>query len=370
MSQYDASKTVRDLHQSIEAEVDSLMKTEGKSSLEAWMEATTKETAALQVYAEAMSKLSQCWEGEQEGTARGTPPAPDVAVKDERLQIVSNVLKDFYQPGSFRGRPTVCRRMRNEFREEKRRYFKQQHAALPDSEAGELVNRFNCQSAAEVGSIVRVLDVGSCNGNLRRVEAILPWTSFVHVDLSPSRTSPFVLNGDWLQVKVQLQDEDKAAGGASHSDESLKKKHAELETVWTSLKGKDLKPPEDSAVAVAHVPFPLVLPQGLCHVVLMCFMLSFLPRPELRFRACKTAYELLPTKGALLVIDARRGAHRTKWPQRWAAALGKLLPGFGATEPYCEIGKSCGVLLLVKTSAGSPLSEGPESLVNDLTFAE
>ena len=67
--------------------------------------------------------------------------------------------------------------------------------------------------------------------------------------------------------------------------------------------------------------------RGAFDVIVMSYLLSFLPTPALRLRACRTAAESLRPGGALLIVEARRGGHRVQgWPAQWTAALTAQLP--------------------------------------------
>ena len=147
-----------------------------------------------------------------------------------------------------------------------------------------------------------------------------PWLDVTAVDLRPSAAAPEVLPCDWLNVRVVTTPAD--TGRPSIVAEAT------------------------PAVTAVHA--------GSTDVVVMSFLLSFLPTPALRFRACATAVAALRPGGILVVVEARRGGQKqgaVSWPQRWSGALQRAL---GVRHWRLDTLKLAIGVVFVKPADGAP----------------
>jgi hypothetical protein len=80
-------------------------------------------------------------------------------------------------------------------------------------------------------------------------------------------------------------------------------------------------------------------------VVLMCYMLSFLPHGRLRWHACKTAVMVLCEGGLLVIMEPKRGVRQRNWAKHW---MHILVTSFGLTSVKEEQRMHTVVLLLSK----------------------
>ncbi len=241
----------------------------------AWSTVSNADSSA---YADAMNKLfNVCWEGTtyvvdvMESYFIGAP------VDDGRKRARSDDEATTKERG-------ICGRAADFVKARRRAYFEIHGEQMPASEVKCLIaegnGRFGLPS-------VRILDVGSCHGGLLRHAPA--WMHVVPLDLQPA--VPEVLQADWLDIPI----------GAAEVIESFSARDEGCQ--WGRVRG---------------------LRSASFDAVVMCFMLSFLPTPELRWEACRRAGEVLTAGGLLLILEPRRGAHSRKWHTAWCAELPNL----------------------------------------------
>lgn len=218
-------------------------------------------------YANAMDKLfNKCWEGTN--------------------YVVSVLEQWFSHPGM--ASDTVCGEGAPQLKAARVEYFKCHGVVMPPEEVARKVQEIN--EAMKVKKIY-VLDVGSCHGGL--LAAAPRWMHVAAVDLCPAK--PEVLQGDWLSLELVEGDDDVSIVGPY--------------TVRGEAQSSQL----------------LAVSCGSIDVIVMCYMLSFLPSGALRWEGVKRAMKVLRCGGLLLIMEPRRGAHHNQWHKKWTRVLASSL---------------------------------------------
>ena len=235
----------------------------------------------------------------------------------EGTTYVIELLDDYFQgkvdPSGKRG---ICGRGANFVKSARRAYFETNAAMMPPDEVESLVERGNTMFAKET---VRVLDIGSCHGGLMRHAPA--WMKTTALDLQPA--VPEVFQADWLDISL------------GESDDVVADDFGKLCLKALRVQSFD--------------------------VVVMCYMLSFLPTGRLRWEACRRAHAVLSHGGLLLILEPRRGAHSKKWHVTWSTSIPLL--GFDLIRTQV-MAKSVSLLFAKAAAAAhsSPL------LIDDLAF--
>jgi SAM-dependent methyltransferase len=167
---------------------------------------------------------------------------------------------------------------------------------MPRDAYSEAAAKFNAIFAPpHADGVAKVLDVGSCYNPFGRSEKAKGWLDVTAVDLEPSERAPDVKRCDWLEV-------------ATHD---------------TEVAGDEgpLRFAESAGGDAGGRPVQSIR-RGAFDVVVMSYLLSFLPSAQLRLRAVRRAFACLRPGGVLVIVEARRGGHRVGgWPARWTAAI-------------------------------------------------
>ncbi|RNF22346.1 methyltransferase [Trypanosoma conorhini] len=182
---------------------------------------------------------------------------------------------------------------------------------------------------------LQVLDVGSCYGPFKGkvvtngvLQVPLAVTA---VDLCPFEDSD-VLQGDWLAVRFydvgeRRKEEASEAVEAGDSDISSNRSSGSVRKCATVKKTESLVRANASANAnaggVRKMPGgPLWVARCQFDVVFFCLMLSFLPHPRLRYRACLHAHLALKDGGLLVIVSTRtQCTRRGSWIDDWIACI-------------------------------------------------
>ncbi|KAF5224876.1 putative methyltransferase BTM2-like protein [Trypanosoma cruzi] len=155
---------------------------------------------------------------------------------------------------------------------------------------------------------LQVLDVGSCYGPFKGktitngvLQVRLAVTA---IDLCPFEGSN-VLQGDWLAVRFY--------------DVGERQKEEYSEGVGT----ESLVRTGDDADGVTKTPkSTLWVARGQFDAVFFCLMLSFLPHPRLRYRACLHAHLALKDGGLLVIVSTRtQCTRRGSWVDDWVTCI-------------------------------------------------
>lgn len=162
------------------------------------------------------------------------------------------------------------------------------NAAMPADQYAESIRTIN-EKQRPPGGTVQLLDIGSCYNPFAQVKRAASWLRSVAVDLKPSPAAPDVHQCDWLNVEVRATAPPLLHGAAP-----------------TPVGIKELRP-------------------AMYDAVVMSYLLSFIPTAPLRWLAVANAVKCLRPNGVLVVVEARRGAHRlNSWPAKWTEALRAL----------------------------------------------
>lgn len=149
---------------------------------------------------------------------------------------------------------------------------------------------------------LRVLDVGSCYGPYRGYfdtdeGSKLPYRirgEHTDVDLCPYEGSG-VLQCDWLECKFHDKN------GNDFGETDIVKSEPSTDGTTRRL---------------------VSLPSGSYHVVILCFMLSYLPTREMRLRSCFNALRALSLEGLLCIVSTRtQGPRSGKWIEPWTQCI-------------------------------------------------
>lgn len=222
----------------------------------------------------------------------------------ESTTLVIELVKRYFFSGAVgAGATVVCERGATALKQLRRDFFQTVGRVMNSEELAQATVEVQDEYSA-VGRLVSILDVGSCHGALqtlvdndRDLASIL---EVISLDLCPSR--PHVVQADWLTYSVD---------------------------------------------------------EGSTDVVLMCYMLSFLPDGYLRWHACHKAAVTLAPGGLFIIMEPKRGVRRSKWGHRWAQIL-KLTLGFHFVRE--EQRTHTVVLLFSKPVSGMNITNSFEAL--------
>ncbi|KEG10614.1 hypothetical protein DQ04_03511060 [Trypanosoma grayi] len=178
---------------------------------------------------------------------------------------------------------------------------------------------------------LQVLDVGSCYGPFKGMKitngVLRVPLAVTALDLCPYEGSD-VIQGDWLaarfydvetaeDVKRDDYDDGSAIGGAITAGME--------QLVRTSENTCSDEETPEKYFSVAR---------GQFDAVLFCLMLSFLPHPRLRYRACLHAHLALKDGGLFIIVSTRtQGSRRSSWIDDWIACI----EGIGFTRVHKNI---------------------------------
>lgn len=315
----------------------------------------------LQDYAQSMSELFEnCWEG-TEYVSRfltwyytGTGSTPDVAgssvdaatavgaasssmkgpsMKEKDVEgdrttpsVIANRSFGFGNGLCGRALPFLKQKRAQFFQEHKRSMSEEEYKAL----IAALQETYQLDTKREV---VLVADVGSCHGGL--LKSAPRWLKVLCMDLVPA--VPSVWQGDWLKVPIVAPSEDWPADTvvttaptptrSSSSSSPPVANREEHEEGGGDGGAANLVEWFGAAIAIASAascssPQLRGLRERSLDCVVMCYMLSYLPSGPLRWEAVMRAVQSLRSDGGLLVLlEAKRGAHRKQWQKSWIAQL-------------------------------------------------
>ncbi|ESL08207.1 hypothetical protein TRSC58_04094 [Trypanosoma rangeli SC58] len=172
---------------------------------------------------------------------------------------------------------------------------------------------------------LQVLDVGSCYGPFRGKEVTngvlqVP-LAVTALDLSPFEGSG-VLQGDWLAVRFYDAGERRsgATSEAVKTEDGDSSSDTKCATVANS--GSLVRGSADADGVEKMLGGPLWVARGQFDAVFFCLMLSFLPHPRLRYRACLHAHLALKDGGLLVIVSTRtQCTRRGSWIDDWIACI-------------------------------------------------
>ncbi|CBH13316.1 hypothetical protein, conserved [Trypanosoma brucei gambiense DAL972] len=185
-----------------------------------------------------------------------------------------------------------------------------------------------------------VLDIGSCYGPFggRSVTngVLQVPLAVTALDLSPYEGSG-VIKADWLAIR--FHDSDRATGRCSCDDEGCISgttfdDHGHADCGVSLVRWCDEESGKYEGTGSARR--ILSLARGAFDVVFFCLLLSFLPHPRLRYRACLHAYLALKDGGLLVIVSTRtQGARRSLWVDEWI----KCIEGIGFKRVHKNVMK-------------------------------
>nr|CCC92068.1 conserved hypothetical protein [Trypanosoma congolense IL3000] len=197
---------------------------------------------------------------------------------------------------------------------------------------------------------LRVLDVGSCYGPFSGRSVTNGIVSIplevTALDLSPYEGSN-VIKADWLAVQFHNAAEVCDSHGSRATATAIGERKEACDSVVGSSSCADVPIVRiNKACGEEHVS----IARGAFDAVFFCLMLSFLPHPSLRYRACLHAYLALKDGGLLVVVSTRtQGARRSRWVEDWVACI----EGIGFKRVHKNIMKQLVGLSFSKLPAGS-----------------
>jgi hypothetical protein len=306
----DAQQVMRTTHDAFRACVGAIGDASGTedADLAKWCAATEGNQDVLEAYAAAQHHMAAtCWQSRE------------VSYVPDTIRCL------FYPPAPDR----VCDAGTQALKADIAAYKQQHGTAMPPAAYAACITAIN-QSFAPPNGVVRMIDVGSCYNPFGRDDATATWLQALPVDLQPA--TPDVKACDWLKVNV---------------------------TPACTLTWDDLR----QASRISD------MPPGVADAVVMSYLLSFLPSASLRLRACRNARDCLRVGGALIVVEARRGAHRVNsWPSRWTTTLEHL----GFRRVRLDMMAKSAALVFVREAKVLPsavgVSEEHDAVVNLLHY--
>ncbi|RNF07266.1 methyltransferase [Trypanosoma rangeli] len=172
---------------------------------------------------------------------------------------------------------------------------------------------------------LQVLDVGSCYGPFRGKE-VTNGVLQVSLEVTALDLCPFegsgVLQADWLAVRFYDVGE-RRKGATSEAVETEDGDSSNDIKCATAANPGSLVRFSADADGVGKMPRgPLWVARGQFDAVFFCLMLSFLPHPRLRYRACLYAHLALKDGGLLVIVSTRtQCTRRGSWIDDWIACI-------------------------------------------------
>lgn len=325
----------------------------------------------LDTYADAMHALAtQHWDPAAAADARGDPHRR----YNDRLGYIVGAVRRFFAGATDDDRkcgyePAPPGIVAGALKAERRRWFAEHQATMAQSDADAFTSVWAADAlgAAPPQSQLVVIDVGSCYNPLpwrfEREAIALPDTlagggqsaalvpRVLGLDLAPYSRATDVLRCDWATVRFAPSRP--AAEPYWMSAEAA----TERDEPWYD--GTVVAAQSDAAVGGR--PGVVALHREAAHVVTMCLLLSYMPRPAMRAVCIANAHRALKPHGLLVVVSTRtQGSRRAEWVDEWVRAIEAV--GFRRVDKNVLV-KLVGLTFQKTTAEPQPLTDAQVALL-------